>query len=129
MSNIDYLVHVLDGLEAHADDVAAWATFVDGEWQFSLPTYCGALKVDAYTDLGSPAETDEVGNALTQGVAPTQAPGDWIIVSIGNGNPIPEIVAPFVVASGDRSAGPTLPAGVAGLSTIWAGMSILLPPS
>lgn len=125
MTNIDYLVHVPDGLEAHADDVAAWATLVDGEWKFSLPTYCGALKVDAYTDLGSPAETDEVGNTLTQGGAATQAPGDWIIVSIGNGNPIPEIVAPFVVASGDRSVGLKLPAGVAGLSTIWAGMTVL----
>jgi hypothetical protein len=122
---IDYLIHVPDGLAAHAEAAAQWARLEAGQWVFALPTFCGALKVDAYTDLGSPAETDEVGNTLTQGVAPTQAAGDWIIVSIGNGNPIPEIVAPFVVASGDRDEGLTLPAGVAGLSTIWAGMTVL----
>jgi hypothetical protein len=83
------------------------------------------LPVIAYTDLGSPGSTDEAGNVLTEGTPPTAADGVWHIYS---DDTIPAELAPFVVASGDRGAGLRLPAGIAGLSTIWAGMT-LLPPT
>jgi hypothetical protein len=80
----------------------------------------------AYSNLGSPGSTDEAGNVLTEGTPPTAADGVWHIYS---DDTIPAELAAFVVASGDRSVGLTLPAGVAGLSTIWAGMTVLSPPS
>ena len=80
------------------------------------------LAVMAYSDLGSPGSTDEAGNVLTEGTPPTAADGTWHIFS---NDTIPAELAAFVVASGDRSVGLKLPAGVAGLSTIWAGMTLL----
>lgn len=80
------------------------------------------LVVTAYSNLGSPASTDEAGNVLTEGTPPTTADGTWHIYS---DDTIPKELAAFVVASGDRSVGLKLPAGVAGLSTIWAGMTVL----
>jgi hypothetical protein len=79
------------------------------------------LPVIAYTDLGSPGSTDEAGNVLTEGTPPTAADGTWHIVS---DETIPAELAAFVVASGDRDEGLTLPDGIAGLSTIWAGMTV-----
>lgn len=84
------------------------------------------LPVIAYTDLGSPGSTDEAGNVLTEGTPPKAADGTWHIYS---DDTIPAELAVFVVASGDRSVGLTLPAGVVGLSTVWAGMTVLSPPS
>lgn len=80
------------------------------------------LPVIAYSNLGSPGSTDEAGNVLTEGTPPKAADGTWHIFS---DDAIPAELAAFVVASGDRSAGLKLPAGVAGLSTIWAGMTVL----
>ena len=79
------------------------------------------LPVIAYSNLGSPGSTDEAGNVLTEGTPPTAADGTWHIFS---DDTIPAELAAFVVASGDRSAGLPLPAGIAGLSTIWAGMTV-----
>jgi hypothetical protein len=80
------------------------------------------LPVIAYSHLGSPGSTDEAGNVLTEGTPPTAADGTWHIYS---DDAIPAELAAFVVASGDRSVGLTLPAGVVGLSTVWAGMTVL----
>lgn len=80
------------------------------------------LPVIAYSDLGSPASTDEAGNVLAEGTPPKAADGTWHIYS---DETIPKELVAFVVASGDRSVGLKLPAGVAGLSTIWAGMTVL----
>jgi hypothetical protein len=80
------------------------------------------LPVIAYSNLGSPGSTDEAGNVLTEGTPPTAADGTWHIFS---DDTIPAELAAFVVASGDRSTGLRLPAGIAGLSTIWAGMTVL----
>lgn len=80
------------------------------------------LSVIAYSNLGSPGSTDEAGNVLTEGTPPTAADGTWHIFF---DDAIPAELAAFVVAAGDRSAGLTLPAGIAGLSTIWAGMTVL----
>lgn len=80
------------------------------------------LPVIAYADLGSPGSTDEAGNVLSEGTPPTAAEGAWHIYS---DDTIPDELAPYVVASGEREAGLKLPAGITGLSTIWAGMRIL----
>lgn len=79
------------------------------------------LPVIAYSSLGSPGSTDEAGNVLTEGTPPTAAGGTWHIFF---DDAIPAELAAFVVAAGDRSAGLTLPAGIAGLSNIWAGMTV-----
>ncbi len=121
---IDYLIHVPDGLAAHAEAAAQWARLEAGQWVFALPTFCGALSTVAYSDLDSPARTDEAGNVLEPGTGAVPAPGDWVIVSIGNGSPIPDVVAPFVVAQGARESGLPLPVGVVGLAPIWAGMKL-----
>lgn len=114
----DYLCHIAD-LAAEAKTVELWASNKDGEWVFHLPPLCDALMLEAYTDLGTLGDENGEG-----GEPPMLASGHWIIVSIGNGNPIPEVVAPYVVAEGSREDGLTLPVGVAGLSTMWAGMSV-----
>lgn len=118
MAMRDYICHIAD-LDVEAATVSRWATKVEGEWGFHLPPLCDCLSMQGYTDLGTPGDADGVGY-----VPPTLATGDWFIVSIGNGNPIPEVVAPYVVAEADREVGIVLPEGIAGLSTIWAGMIV-----
>jgi hypothetical protein len=123
MSTIDYLVHVPDGLAAHADTIVLWTKQGESQaWEFSLPVWCGALQTQGWKQEALPWQTDEAGNALAPPQEGIAAPGDWLIITIGNGNPIPEVVAPFVVSSGLREEGLPLPDGIVALSPIWAGM-------
>lgn len=123
----DYLISISAAdLAANAEAISQWATPVlDGEGNVidldvQLPPLDGHLKISAFTDLGTPP--DENGE---NGIAPTEATGLWFILSIGSGNPLPEVVAPFVVAEGNREDGLTLPDGIVGLAPIGAGMTTL----
>ena len=90
------------------------------------PVWCGVLQVDAYSDLGTPAVYDVDGiTILTPAVPPTLATGKWFIVSVDRDVTIPAAAMPAIKAQGEREAGLKLPAGVVGLSTMWAGMRLV----
>ena len=90
------------------------------------PTWCGVLPVDAYSDLGTPAVYDVDGiTVLTPAVPPTLATGKWFIVSVDRDVTIPAAAMPAIKAQAERTDGLKLPAGVVGLSTMWAGMRLL----
>lgn len=52
------------------------------------------------------------------------SPGNWYIVSIFDGERLPEELKDFVKASGKRDKGLNLPQGIISLSIVWAGMII-----
>lgn len=118
----DFLVRVASVATAKA----AMPQWVDAEGEWKNPTWCGILPVEAYSDLGSPAVYDVDGvTELTPAVPPTLASGKWFIVSVDREVTIPAAAKGAIKAQGNREDGLTLPDGVVGLSTIWAGMRIV----
>lgn len=107
----DYLIHVAN-LQDQAAVIAPW---IGEDGQPVLPEGCQVLgfgePLIAYSDLGD-GDT----------VPPTPAPGRWFIITADD--PLPPDVAAFVVAEASREEGLTLPTGVVGLSTMWAGMKV-----
>ena len=119
---VDYLVRVVSVANAKA----AMPQWVDAQGEWRNPTWCGVLPVDAYSDLGTPAVYDVDGiTVLTPAVPPTLATGKWFIVSVDRDVTIPKAADGAIKAQGEREAGLKLPAGVVGLSTLWAGMSLI----
>lgn len=84
-----------------------------------LPVWCDILPVDAYSAL---ATYDADGNQLTP---PTLATGKWFIVSLDRDVKLPDAAKAAIKAQANREDGLTLPAGVVGLSTVWAGMRLV----
>lgn len=118
----DFLVRVASAASAKA----AMPQWVDDDGEWKNPTWCGILQVDAYTDLGSPAVYHADGvTVLTPAVPPTLATGKWFIVSVDRDVTVPDKALPAIKAQGEREAGLKLPDGIAGLSTMWAGMTLL----
>ena len=119
---LDILVRVTSVAAAKA----AMPQWVDAQGGWRNPTWCDILPVDAYTTLGTPPVYAADGTTiLVPAVPPTLATGKWFIVSIDRDVTIPAAAQPAVKAQGERTAGLTLPANIVGLSTIWAGMTIL----
>lgn len=105
---------------------AAMPQWVDAQGEWKNPTWCGILPVDAYSDLGTPAVYDADGiTVLTPAVPPTLATGKWFIVSVDREVKIPKAAEGAIKAQGEREDGLKLPAGVVGLSTMWAGMRLV----
>ena len=125
----DFLVQVASEAQAMAA-MPQW-TMIDpdsGKTVWKNPTWCGVLPVDAYTSVGAPAVYADDGETVVKPVVPpTKAPGQWFIVSVDREVKIPAKALPAIKAQADRDAGLTLPAGIAGLSTVWAGMTIRTP--
>lgn len=122
---IDYLVRVTN-LAAAKTAMANWLAKDDqGADVFRLPQWCDLLPVDAYSSLGTPAAYEADGVTVkTSGTPPTLATGKWFIVSLDRGVKVPAPAQGAIRAQAPREDGLTLPAGVAGLSTIWAGMKV-----
>lgn len=119
---MDFLVRVASVAAAKA----AMPQWVDEQGGWKNPNWCGILPVDAYTAVGSPAVVDADGETiLTPAVAPTLATGKWFIVSVDREVTIPAAAMPAIKAQGKREDGLKLPANIAGLSTIWAGMTLI----
>lgn len=93
---------------------------------FRLPTWCDLLPVDAYTDMGTPPTIAEDGAVKDPGTPPTLAPGKWFIVSLDRDVQLPDAAKAAIRADGEREDGLKLPVGIVGLSTVWAGMTLLL---
>lgn len=110
---IDYLVKIVSRAAAKAA-LASWVK----NGSFQLPQYCDLLPVDAYTAL---ATYDEHGTQLTP---PTLASGQWFIVSLDHAVTLPTAGQAAIQAQADRADGLTLPTGIVGLSTLWAGMRL-----
>ena len=109
----DHLVRV-NTLAAAKTALVAWAKKDENNLDvFRLPQWCDILPVDAYTDMGGPS------------IPPTLATGKWFIVSLDREVKLPAAAMAAIKADGEREAGLKLPAGVAGLSTIWAGMRLV----
>lgn len=118
---LDFLVQVPSEATAKAN-MPEWVD-ADGNWR--NPTWCGILPVDAYTALGSPAVIGPDGETIiAPAVPPTKAPGAWFIVSVDRDVTVPKKAQAAIKAQADRDVGLTLPAGIVGLSTVWAGMRI-----
>lgn len=120
----DHLISI-PNIPADASSIGNWAELVDGNWWLTLPLACTALPVIAYSSLGTPATTDELGEIVDPGVEPVSSPGWWSIVSLDGQATLPTEFAAHVIAEADREVGLVLPDGVAGLSILWAGMRIL----
>lgn len=123
----DYLISI-PNIPADASSIGNWAELVDGNWRLTFPLACTALPVIAYSSLGTPATTDELGEIVDPGVEPVSSPGWWAIVSLDGQATLPTEFAAHVIAEADRETGLILPDGVAGLSTLWAGMKLLDAP-
>jgi len=123
VSMIDFLVSFTT-VTSLKSRLAAWMTKdEDNRDAFRLPTWCDALPVDAYTDLGTPAVMDgEV--EKVPAVEPTKAAGRWVIVSLDREVKVPPALGQYIKAQGRREDGLDLPKGIAGLSTVWAGMTV-----
>lgn len=121
----DHLVRVNTPAAAKTA-LAVWAKKDENNLDvFRLPQWCDILSVDAYTALGTPATYAEDGTVTDPGVPPTLATGRWFIVSLDREVKLPAAAMGAIKADGEREAGLKLPAGVAGLSTIWAGMRLV----
>ena len=121
----DFLVQVPSLAIAMANMPEWTTTDENGQTVWKNPTWCGILPVDAYTALGSPAVLGPDGETIiTPAVPPIKAPGAWFIVSVDRDVTVPKKAQAAIKAQADRDAGLTLPAGIVGLSTIWAGMRI-----
>ena len=88
------------------------------------------IKTNSLFDLNLPQRSDAIEvKAITKlpendAGSYTYAPGFWHIVSIDDSYKLPEVLMPFVKASGKRESGLNLPDGIISLSTVWAGMII-----
>ena len=120
----DYLICLPD-VPADATSIGDWAGLAEGDWRFTLPLRSAPLPVIAYEDLGVPATYDGEGAMLDAGTSPVPAPGWWAIVTLSEGEVMPEQLVDHIAAEGDREAGLALPVGVVGLSTVWAGMRVM----
>lgn len=99
-----------------------WTALQDTVQQ-ALPAQSSILEVTAYSDLGDIGTLDDEGNILDPGVPATVAPGVWFIASLPD-DTLPEALLQFVQAKAERGTVLLLPTGIAGLSTVWAGMQI-----
>lgn len=114
----DHLINFTD--EAAAS--AALVIYAGPAGGYRLPEGAGLLPVTAYAGLGRQPVYGAAG-VITPGEAPAIAPGAWFILSIDAGD-VPAELAAHVAAAGDRAEGLDLPAGIAGLSSAWAGMTV-----
>lgn len=123
----DFLVRVASVAIAKAA-MPQWVN-ADGSWK--NPQWCDILPVVAYTDVGTPPVLDNSvfpPTVVTPGVAPTPASGAWFLVSVDRAVTVPAAAQPAIKAqTADRSGAMQLPAGIKGLSTMWAGMLSPIP--
>lgn len=118
----DFLVK-LTNLAVAKTAMASWLKKDENNLDvFRLPQWCDILPVDAYSALGTPPTYNPDMTVATPGTPPTLATGKWFIVSLDRNVTIPAAATAAIKAQAEREDGLTLPAGIVGLSTVWAGM-------